>query len=115
MALLARGLHPPRLNEPPLSDETWELIRSCWAREASNRPRIEVVTEHMVAVSQSVVSALAPDVGDLSYDASPSALKRRITSDPVRRSSSFINSLLTFVAAYQLAMEQIPRKFRTVS
>ena len=26
MALLSPGLHPPRLDEPPLSDETWELI-----------------------------------------------------------------------------------------
>ena len=112
MALLSRGLHPPRLHEPPLSDETWELIRSCWVREASKRPRIEVVAENMVAMAQSVVSMLAPDVGDPSYEA-----EFRATS-PVRRFSSSINSLLTFLLVYQPnipAMEAFWRKFRTVS
>ena len=109
MASLSRGLHPPRLHEPPLSDETWELIRSCWVREASKRPRIEVVAENMVAMAQSV---LAPDVGDPSHEA-----ESRVTS-PVRRFSSSINSLLTFLLVYQPnipAMEAFWRKFRTVS
>jgi serine/threonine protein kinase len=75
MALLSRGLHPPRLHEPPLSDETWELIRSCWVRDASKRPRIEVVMENMVAVSQSVISALAPDAGHPPHEASPRAFE----------------------------------------
>ncbi|KAF8730341.1 hypothetical protein AX14_005640 [Amanita brunnescens Koide BX004] len=55
----AQGLHPRRLQEPPLSDEAWELIRSCWTRKPSDRPGIEEVTEKMVAISQSVVSTPA--------------------------------------------------------
>ena len=50
MKLHSRGVHPPRLDFPPLSDEAWELIRSCWVREAPKRPRIEVITEKMVAI-----------------------------------------------------------------
>ena len=94
MALLVRGLHPPRLDEPPLSDETWGLIRSCWAREASKRPTIEDVIENMAAIARSVVSALAPDAGDPSYEAESRA------TPPVRRSSSSINNLLTLLTMY---------------
>ena len=104
MALLARGLHPPRQNEPPLSDGTWELIRSCWAREASNRPIIEAIAENMVAIAQSA----AP--GDPSYEASLRGLQ-----SPVCRSSSSINNLLTFLTVYQLAVEQMRRKSRTIN
>ena len=49
MRFHSRGAHPPRLDSPPLSDGAWELIRSCWVREASKRPGIDVV-----------VSTLAP-------------------------------------------------------
>ena len=58
MRLHSRGVHPPRLDSPPLSDRAWELIRTCWVREASKRPRIEFVREWMVVVS--VVSTLGP-------------------------------------------------------
>ncbi|KAF8730338.1 hypothetical protein AX14_005639 [Amanita brunnescens Koide BX004] len=51
MKYLSRGAHPPRLPEPPLNDGAWELIRSCWVREASNRPRIEEVTKRMIRAS----------------------------------------------------------------
>ena len=60
MRLHSRGVHPPRLDLPPLSDGAWELIRTCWVREASKRPRIDVVRDRMAVVSQSVVSTLAP-------------------------------------------------------
>jgi hypothetical protein len=59
LAFLSRGSHPPRLPEPPLNDGAWELILSCWARQASKRPRIEVIMEQMVAMSLPVVSTLA--------------------------------------------------------
>ena len=47
MRFHSRGVHPPRLDSPPLSNEAWELIQTCWVREASKRPRIEVVRERM--------------------------------------------------------------------
>jgi hypothetical protein len=56
MKLHSRGAHPPRLDFPPLSEEAWELIRSCWDREASKRPRIEVVMEEMVAIAHDIDS-----------------------------------------------------------
>jgi hypothetical protein len=49
LALLSRGSHPPRQPEPPLSDGAWELIQSCWVREASKRPGIEEVTDIMIS------------------------------------------------------------------
>lgn len=69
--------------------------RSCWAREASKRPRIEVVTENMEAISQSVVSALAPDARAPSHESSPRAFESLPDIFLVRRSSFSINNLLT--------------------
>ena len=43
MRLHFRGAHPPRLDWPPLNDGAWELIQTCWVREASKRPGINVV------------------------------------------------------------------------
>ena len=83
----SQGAHPspPRPDSPPLSDEAWELIRSCWVREASERPRIEVVVEKMVAISQSVVLTLAPDTRDPSYSKAPSrvleSMPRKLGTD----------------------------------
>ena len=57
LTLLSRGSHPPRQPEPPLSDGIWELIQSCWVREASKRPGIEEVTDIMI--SQSMARKLA--------------------------------------------------------
>ena len=48
MRLHSRKAQPPRLDSPPLSDEAWQLIRSCWAREASERPGIADVTRQMI-------------------------------------------------------------------
>ena len=52
MKLHSRRVHSPRLDFPPLSDEAWELVRSCWVREASKRPGIEQVTRKMVQALQ---------------------------------------------------------------
>jgi hypothetical protein len=62
MKLHSRGAHPPRLDFPPLNDETWELIRSCWVREASKRPGIEEVTKRMAqAPPEAEVRSEKPD------------------------------------------------------
>ena len=62
MKLHSRGAHPPRLDFPPLNDETWELIRRCWVREASKRPGIEEVTKRMAqAPPEAEVSSEKPD------------------------------------------------------
>ena len=47
LSLLSRGSHPPRLHEPPLSDGAWELIQSCWVREALKRPGIDEVSKRI--------------------------------------------------------------------
>ncbi|KAF8339497.1 kinase-like domain-containing protein, partial [Amanita rubescens] len=47
MTLVSRGALPPRLDEPPLSDLTWNMIQRCWERKASKRPRIKDVTKSM--------------------------------------------------------------------
>ncbi|KAF8328945.1 kinase-like domain-containing protein [Amanita rubescens] len=52
MALVTRGGRPPRQNEPPLSDEAWELIQQCWVKEPPRRPRMKGVAEQMTAISQ---------------------------------------------------------------
>ena len=43
MRLHSRGAHPPRLESPPLSGRVWDLILTCWVREASKRPGMGVV------------------------------------------------------------------------
>ncbi len=49
MKLVCGGVHPPRLDEPPLSDWVWELIKWCWDKEAMRRPLISDVAERMMA------------------------------------------------------------------
>ncbi|KAF8339478.1 kinase-like domain-containing protein, partial [Amanita rubescens] len=49
MKLVCGGVHPPRLDEPPLSDWVWELIRWCWDKEAMRRPMISDVAARMLA------------------------------------------------------------------
>ena len=48
--LVVQGERSPRLDEPPLSDCTWKLIRSCWIHEASKRPAMKDIVERMMAV-----------------------------------------------------------------
>ena len=43
------GELPPRHDEPPLSDEAWELIQWCWDTEAIRRPEMNHVQETMTA------------------------------------------------------------------
>ena len=43
MRFHSRGVHPSRLDSPPLGDEAWDLILNCWAREASKRLEIKDV------------------------------------------------------------------------
>lgn len=51
LTLVSRGILPPRLDEPPLSDRAWSVIQSCWMRQASKRPRMKDV---MLSMTQSV-------------------------------------------------------------
>jgi hypothetical protein len=85
MRLHSRGAYPPRLESPPLSDGAWELIRTCWVREASKRPRIDVVRERMAVLSQSVVSTLAPAARHLDSEShKDSAQMSSTTTGPAR-------------------------------
>ena len=47
--LVSRGKRPPRLDEPPLGDKAWKLIKRCWVKEAVKRPAMEDVVEKMMA------------------------------------------------------------------
>ena len=38
---------PPRLDDPPLSDDAWRLIHQCWAHEKWKRPGIRDVVKIM--------------------------------------------------------------------
>ncbi|KAF8344542.1 kinase-like domain-containing protein, partial [Amanita rubescens] len=49
MALVSQGIRPPRLHDPPLKDEAWELIGLCWARMPSERPAIRDIAERMMS------------------------------------------------------------------
>lgn len=48
--LVSKGELPPRLDEPPLSDGAWDLIQSCWIKQAADRPAIKEVLERMEAI-----------------------------------------------------------------
>ena len=38
LMFIFQEMRPHRGAEPPLKDKVWELIKRCWAREASDRP-----------------------------------------------------------------------------
>jgi len=46
--LVTRGVLPPRLDEPPLSDGAWDIIQRCLTREPSKRPRMKDVVESLM-------------------------------------------------------------------
>ena len=46
---VSRGKRPPRMDKPPLSDKTWNLIKRCWVKEAVRRPAMEDIIEKMMA------------------------------------------------------------------
>ncbi len=45
--IVHRGKHPPRLDEPPLTDEAWDIIQRCWMTKPSERPRMKDVVESL--------------------------------------------------------------------
>ena len=47
MRLVLRGRRPDRLFDPPLSDEAWSLIGTCWDQDPGRRPSIDEVVETM--------------------------------------------------------------------
>ena len=47
LRLISRGELPPRCDEPPLSDDAWSMIQSCWARQASKRPAMKDIVKWM--------------------------------------------------------------------
>ena len=46
---VVQGERSPRLDMPPLSNCSWNLIQSCWDHEASERPAMKDVVERMMA------------------------------------------------------------------
>jgi len=48
MKMISRGEHPPRRNQPPLSDRAWNLIQWCWVRDAAKRPGIGDIRKTMM-------------------------------------------------------------------
>ena len=50
------GVPPPRLYDPPISDDSWAVIQRCWAQEATTRPKMEEVNEGVMAIYQSLAS-----------------------------------------------------------
>ena len=50
MALVFRGELPPRLDQPALGDEAWDVIQRCWMREAVKRPSIKDVLKHLTGI-----------------------------------------------------------------
>ena len=44
---VSKGERPPRLDDPPLSDNAWGLIHQCWAHDKWKRPGIRDVVETM--------------------------------------------------------------------
>ncbi|KAF8324806.1 kinase-like domain-containing protein [Amanita rubescens] len=50
MRLVSRGVLPPRQDQPPLSDEAWDIIQHCWTREPSERPRMKDVVESLICL-----------------------------------------------------------------
>lgn len=61
MQLVIQGERPRRLDEPLLSDWTWNLIQSCWVQEASKRPGMKDVVERMIDVRANEAWNLNPD------------------------------------------------------
>ncbi|KAF8328947.1 kinase-like domain-containing protein [Amanita rubescens] len=47
MTFVFRDKRPPRLAEPPFSDQAWRIIQRCWVREPSERPSMEDVVENI--------------------------------------------------------------------
>ncbi|KAF8333300.1 kinase-like domain-containing protein [Amanita rubescens] len=93
--LISRGILPPLLHEPPLSDEAWDMIQRCWIRKPEERPRIEDVAQRMMALYQSAITPT--NARNLFY----SEMLRKLSLPPLtsntvcRLSSSVDNTFLT--------------------
>lgn len=46
---IIRGERPPRPDNPTLTDNVWELIRTCWGQEPRSRPVISTVLRDLVS------------------------------------------------------------------
>ncbi|KAF8339466.1 kinase-like domain-containing protein [Amanita rubescens] len=73
LTLVSRGVLPPRLDEQPLSDGAWNVIRRCWVREPLSRPRMNNVVESMIAMSQFVSPQINADDESLREELPPSS------------------------------------------
>jgi hypothetical protein len=61
LRLASLGVLPQRRDEPPLSDEAWNLIQCCWMREASKRPAMKDIPERMMTIVNTIPSLLLSD------------------------------------------------------
>ena len=43
------GNRPPRMPNPPLENEAWDLIEQCWDQDPGRRPTMDEVAEIMVS------------------------------------------------------------------
>jgi len=87
MVFISRGVYPPRLIDPPLSDDEWGLIRHCWTKEPTQRPAIQDVLKSMYAWRQvSKGSGSLKRRGALHYRTSSQASIRSRQSSVIRYS-----------------------------
>ena len=59
MRTVTRGERPPRLNNPPLSDDAWKLMYQCWAHDKRLRPGITEVVETIESWKRPPVHSLS--------------------------------------------------------
>jgi len=50
LQLVSKGELPLRLDEPSLSDGAWELIQTCWIKQAADRPAMKEALGRMEAI-----------------------------------------------------------------
>ena len=104
MSLVIQDKRPSRLDDPPLSDEAWEVIQRCWEREPWKRQGMKDVIESLIAVSQSI----SPTANARNYEM---LMKESLPAPPltfsntVRRANSSIgNALLMFESPTQISL-----------
>lgn len=69
---VTRGERPPRLDNPPLNDDTWKLMHLCWAHDKRLRPGIRDVVETIESWERlpAVLSSPKPSISQIS-DSTP--------------------------------------------
>jgi hypothetical protein len=88
---MLRGGRPERPEnsvEVGLTDDLWELARSCWEKDANKRPKIQTVLEQLKKIRDKgpEVSSVEPSSGALSGGNSPpSSISKSLqsTKDPM--------------------------------